>query len=268
MFERLWNLPRELFWVMKNRLPYRLAGESPLLTPQIPIVFERLMPPQQQRFRALQRRYPRAADDNGLDPFSGLEWLYILDVCDQFMKIIPTAGRALDVGCADFGYLPALYRFYPAAWDGIELDAHQRYYNGHHRRSYGQAMAARYEGCRYLARDVMELQGRYDLITWFLPFVLPEAQAAYGLPARFFQPQRLLEHVLTLLEPQGVLLIVNQGAREADAQLGLLLDCAADFDELGPICSVFSPFSQPRYGGRITALHQGVCRETHRSCPS
>jgi hypothetical protein len=141
-----------------------------------------LAPPARAYAEALGARYPLAGLLAATGPIERGESLYVLDVLDRYLSPVPAGARGLDVGAKYGAYLPGLATFAPGAWDVIERDAHRRYVTGHTRRSVGEAIAARFPGCRYLAGDVRALSGSYARITWFLPFVVPEPHLAWGLP--------------------------------------------------------------------------------------
>ncbi|HNH49882.1 MAG TPA: hypothetical protein PKY30_22755, partial [Myxococcota bacterium] len=169
-----------------------------------------------QRLAELAERYrvhdlPRCCGEIEL-----AESLYTLDILDRYMPSLNMANQdikprppfdtstpnistqhkvGLDVGCKSGATLPGLHVWAPG-WDGIELDAHRRYWLGHTRRAVGEAVAATLPGSRYLAGDVRSLRGHYPRITWFLPFLFPEPLEAWGLPARYLAPEQTLVHVL------------------------------------------------------------------------
>lgn len=181
------------------------------------------------------------------------ENLYLLDVLTQCVPPRAAGSRGLDIGCRSFSHLPALSAFMPGSWTGVELDAHARYWNGYTRRAYGEWMAAQRAQCRFIAGSLLQVEGSYDLISWTLPFVLPEPLAAWGLPSRFFEPLALLRHAQKLLAPGGVMLIINQGEVEAAEQQQLLTACNMAFRPLGQLHSPFSAFRQPRFAVLVQA---------------
>jgi hypothetical protein len=179
------------------------------------------------------------------------EWresLYVLDVLTTHLPPTLPAGRGLDVGAKNGCTLPGLATASPRAWDAVELDAHRRYLWGSTRRVYGEALARRFEGCRFIAGSVADQLGPWALVTWFLPFLNAQPLAAWGLPARFLEPERLLRHVLQRVVPGGVVLLVNQGEEEAALQQQLLERVGARFDAVGRITSPLSPFQKERFG--------------------
>ncbi len=182
-------------------------------------------------------------------PIERDESLYTLDLLDRFAEA-GTKGRGLDVGSKYGGYLPGLATHSAGGWDCIERDAHRRYLDGTTRRAVGEAIAARFAGCRFIAGDVRELEGRYRRITWFLPFVVEVPHLAWGLPRSLFDPVATLAAVWSLLEPGGELLVLNQGEAERDVQGELFAGAGIRAESLGAIESVLSPYRKSRFGWR------------------
>lgn len=181
------------------------------------------------------------------------ESLYVLDVVRSAMPpagALPP-GRALDVGSKNGTYLPGLAAALPRGWDAVEVDAHRRYLWGATRRAYGEAMAAGLPDARFYAADVRVLPGPWAAVTWFLPFLTPAPLEAWGLPDDLLAPEALLRHVVDRLVPGGVLLLVNQGEREAAIQRELLDRVGVRYEALGPITSALSPFQRERFGYRV-----------------
>lgn len=204
------------------------------------------------RAEALGARYPLAPLLAATGIVERDESLYTLDLLDRFLTPVPAGARALDVGSKYGAYLPGLATF-GGAWDAVERDAHRRYLTGHTRRAVGEAIAARFAGCRFLPGDVRDLGGSYARITWFLPFVVPEPHTAWGLPAELFDPPGALAAVLRLLAPGGELLVLNQGEAEAEVQAGLFAAANVAAEALGRVESPLSPYRKPRFGWRLRA---------------
>ena len=91
-----------------------------------------------------------------------------------------------------------------------------------------------------------------EAATLFLPFVFKDPCLAWGLPGDFFQPEALLDHVVGLLKPGGVLLITNQGLAEAAEQRRLLrpLEAAGRLQliDRGAMPDAFLEYRYRRYG--------------------
>lgn len=151
-----------------------------------------------------------------------LQWLELLDSIRDQLAWQPTGPlNVLDVGAKNFYYAPTLVAFWqsfgqPVTLTGIELDAFRVYRDRHSRADYAAWYAK--DLATYLAGDALTHQGRYQAISLFYPFVLPSPLIKWGLPLHAFQPGRLLDHIWTLLDPGGLLVVVNQGLSEWAAQ--------------------------------------------------
>jgi len=240
-----------------NELGFRLRARlawSPAFRPPRPRSFEddcrRLRPEARARALELAQLYPQAATWSRLLGFG--EWHEALFVLDWLQgRERPAKARAcLDVGSKNGIHLPALHAVLPVPWTLVELDAHRRYGTGHTRRARAEALLSAYPGCHFLAASVTDVRpppGGFDVITWSLPFVFVEPLHRWGLPPRFFQPDRLLGHVLSLLAREGVLHLVNQGEGERDEQLRLLEVAGAHVSRVEPLPAVLSPFRRTRW---------------------
>jgi SAM-dependent methyltransferase len=239
---------REMRWQLKQLLRFSpaLTKKNTLGNPDT--VLKRFDTAQLQRYQQLQQSYSLDDWPRLCDKVEYIENLYVLDVLTQHLPTPLSGGRGLDIGCRNFSHLPALSAFMHATWDGVELDAYARYLNGYTRRAYGEWMAKQREQARYIAGSLLDVNGRYDLIVWILPFIVPAPLRAWGLPSRFFQPLQLLQHAYALLNPGGFMLIVNQGDAEAEVQQQLLDAAAITARPLGELRSPFSPFRNKRMG--------------------
>lgn len=207
---------------------------------------------QHQRFAELLQRYRLTDWPRLCVAIEYRENLTLLDLLDQHVPRATTNQRGLDIGCRNFSYLPALSAFSAGAWDGVELDAHARYWNGFTRRAYGEWMARQRSNCHYIAGSLLDLHGRYDLVIWLLPFVASRPLELWGLPQRFFQPLQLLRHAHARLQPGGRLFIVNQGEAEAEVQAELFAEAGIEATALGEMRSPFSPFRNQRFGWLVS----------------
>lgn len=228
--------------------------------------------------RELMAREFQLVEKYGLQSFRSassrlryVETLTCLDYLDRLLVdvALPTPADGtpmawLDVGAKNWAYVEALYRYarqHPSGFrlHGIELDGYRRYINGHTRAGAARSFIRDYPEATYHVGDVMAHYQRYDVITWFLPFVFPQPCVAWGLPLSCYKPQAMLDHVVSLLNPGGILVILNQGQDEADEQGRLLISSAKCRD----LCCLhqalllpesFAPFRYSRYGW--------VCRKT------
>jgi hypothetical protein len=200
------------------------------------------------RLQKLAGRFPLAGWARHCSLGEWRESLYALDVLDRYLPRPPPAGRCLDVGAKNGCMLPGLATAVPSGWDAVELDAHRRYAWGSTRRVYGEALAAAFPGCRFVAGDVRTLPGPYALVTWFLPFLSEGPVRAWGLPPEVLAPEALLRHVTGTLVPGGLLLVVNQGEAEAGLQAALFARCGLRARPLGEVSSPLSPYRRRRLG--------------------
>jgi hypothetical protein len=150
------------------------------------------------------------------------ENLYVLDVLE---RAAPDAARGVsalttDVGSKDFVYAPALAAFTEGgAVHGVEIDGHVVYRDLYSRADHARAYARLAEpGATYHVRDFAEFRppAPATLITMFFPFVTEFALVRWGLPRRTYRPQEIFSHAVRLLEPGGLLVVVNHSFEERD----------------------------------------------------
>ena len=209
------TLPLEFDWFFQGRLTLsapvikrRLHDAQRLLVG--------LTPAQRQRHHTLAAHYPLDAWPRVCTSREYLINLHTLDMLDRYAGAVP--GRGLDIGAGNWVYLPALLSWSGQPWDAVELDAHRRDWTLATRHAYARVMQQLCDDCRYHTGSLLAQGGRYGCITWFLPYVLPAPLRAARLPYRHFEPQSLLRHAWSLLQPGGTLYVVNQGEDEAAAQ--------------------------------------------------
>lgn len=172
--------------------------------------------------------------------------LYILDILD---KIVPTtSGPALDVGSARWWYLPALKAFHPSHITGVDLPAAQRGKRFDNWLAHAEFVSKAYPDANYRAECITEQKNRFRFITWFLPYVAIEPLLSASLPEYNFDPTGLFRYVWRLLEPDGILFIVNQGKAEAILQQQIFEFERFEVESLGVLDSPFKAFHYPRYG--------------------
>lgn len=217
--------------------------------------------------QALMARYDldglrqRATAQRFLENLAYLEWL------DHGFQVVPSVLKALanqpcmnwlDVGAKNWAYVDALDAFsrrhcqQAYRLDGLEVDPHRRYTDLTTRIQAAEAYTRPLPNAQYHCMDALHWRRKAHIISHFLPFVVKEPHLAWGLPLAHYQPQALLRHLLDLLEPGGVLFVVNQGEWEMTAQQELWEQCAdkARFQlwNLGELPSGFMAYRYPRYG--------------------
>ena len=206
----------------------------------------RLTPAQQaqasDRQAALQAAYPALASwPAKLPDMVRCESLSMLSLLHDHLPAEAVGSRWLDVGsknaAAAFGIatLAARRCSTPLQLDLVELDAGRRYRGGLRRIDHGVTLAdaaTRWLGdayqVRYLAKDVRQQAGCYDVITWCLPFLFAQPHQAWGLPLSLLDPRGALSAVTNQLAPGGHLLIMNLNSIEAEKQRELLREMPFD----------------------------------------
>ncbi len=202
------------------------------------------------RHAELAKKYDLSKWPSVCTPSEYRESLWVLDLLDRWVVSVAPPGQCLDVGSKNGAYLPGCCAALPGPWTGVELDAHRRYVNLATRRGHALGLLAAYPASRYVAGSVTEIQGTFSAITWFLPFIIPEPFDAWELPKKFYEPERLLNHVWSLLAPGGVLLLVNQEEEEAEVQAKMFAAAGISVEPLGVIESPVSPYRVRRFGFR------------------
>ncbi len=177
---------------------------------------------------------------------------YVYDILSQFLK--PKERdflRVLDIGSKNWAYVGGEYRFFRQfspnlELDGVEIDAYRLYSNLYSRYETAKFYTKGLEGVNYYPDDLLNISGEYDYIVWLLPFVTPYPLKRWGLPKKYFMPEKLLKHAFGLLE--GEMFIVNQGEEEAEIQRALLEKLKIPYKFLGTISSKALEFKNLRYG--------------------
>ncbi|HEY9687510.1 MAG TPA: hypothetical protein V6C52_11085 [Coleofasciculaceae cyanobacterium] len=209
----------------------------------------------------LSRLYRSATRQRTLETLSCLEWLDHLASVEPgwFERAFQAEQfRWLDVGAKNWAYVEALQAFIrartdaPFRLDGVELDPNRRYTDFRTRRQYAERFIQPIPEARYHAGNILSWQQPAAIISHFLPFVFRDPLLDWGLPEKCFQPQAILNHLLSLLPPGGLLLIVNQGEEEAREQEALFQTAAGQlplrWKSLGQLPASFIEYRYSRYG--------------------
>ncbi|MBQ8635603.1 hypothetical protein IJ425_05580 [bacterium] len=182
-----------------------------------------------------------------------LENLYVFDILSQsFLPAEFESVDILDIGCKNFFYAQGEYQFFKTFakdvfLDGVELDAYRLYSNFFTRYEVAKFYIKGNENIKYIADNLLNIKKQYDYITWFLPFVKYAPHKYWGLPNKYFMPEKLLEYAYSLLKPNGKMLIVNQGIEEAKIQKKLLEKLCLKYVEKGIVKSDFLEYKNDRY---------------------
>lgn len=183
-----------------------------------------------------------------------LENLYTEELLSRFFSNLDKDGVSLlDIGCKNWFYAKGEFdflrkRYAKFTMDGVELDAYRLYSNFYSRLEVAKYYTKELENTNYIVANLLELDKKYDYITWFLPFVVIQPHVFWGLPKKYFYPPKMLAHAYSLLNKNGEMLIINQTELEANVQRELLEELKIPYEFLGEIKSEYFQYSYPRYG--------------------
>ena len=171
------------------------------------------------------------------------ETVYHLDVLDELGRLVSNGGLkarrdgaareavyAIDVGSKDFRYALAIERWITSEYAakmhlcGVEIDGNGVYRNLHTRRARAEAhCVAVGPHVRYVVDDFLTHPfERVDVVTAFFPFVLPFAIEEWGLPMRYFAPEKFFARYKELIRDGGMLIIANHTTEEKQRTLELI----------------------------------------------
>lgn len=134
-----------------------------------------------------------------------------------------TVYRALDVGSQDWFYVFGLEKWLKhvanshgrkIALKGIELDGYGIYPDFHSRKDYADTYVAQTENplVDYEVKDFLKFKDAdqnsgFDFISIFYPFVTRYQLLFWGLPLRFFSPEKFMAHAAALTKKEGWLVV-------------------------------------------------------------
>lgn len=200
------------------------------------------------------------------------ENLYTLKLLEDSLNKTPfntknDTLKILDIGSKNFSYAPAIYNFFKhfkcsnntktqVILNGIEIDPYRMLSDLHSRYDYAQYYIKNLDNTKYITGNLLDHdENNYDIITWFLPFIIKDPLISWGLPARYFKPEKMLKHAYKLLSPRGIILLVNQGKTEKQAQVDLIKELNLNYTEPDEsYTNCFSPYKLERY---ITIITKG-----------
>lgn len=183
-----------------------------------------------------------------------LDNLALLELLENNIKVEKENPRILDIGSKNWFYAAGEYKFFvynnfeKEIWlDGIEIDAFRMYSNFYTRRDYAGYYTKYLANCRYFFGDLLKHREKYDYITWFFPFVTEFPLLEWGLPLNTFKPLEMLQHAAGLLNPNGIMLIVNQDENEYMIQEKLLKKAKLAYAKKGNFKNSFINYEHSRY---------------------
>ncbi|MEW5822684.1 MAG: hypothetical protein AB1782_20995 [Cyanobacteriota bacterium] len=175
--------------------------------------------------------------------------------------------KILDIGSKNFSYAISLNNFFSLFHpsyktnriiylDGIEIDPYRIMVDLHSRYDYAMYYIKDLQNTKYITSNLLDFkENQYDIITWFLPFIVKEPLLNWGLPLKYFEPENMLKHAYNLLKSQGIILVVNQSEIEFKIQLQIIKGLGLNYIEIEkPYSNYFSPFKHERY---ITVVKKG-----------
>ena len=185
---------------------------------------------------------------------------YLFEILTNYFPIdFEESISVLDIGSKNWAYVKGEYDFFKnysnqLILDGVEIDAYRLNSNFYSRYEIAQFYIKNLQGVNlevnqgvnYYPDNLLNINKKYDYIIWLLPFVTIYPLQKWGLPKKYFMPEKLLEHAYKLLNKQ--MLIVNQGEEEAEIQKTMFDNLGIEYKELGTIESQALEFKNSRYG--------------------
>ncbi len=204
------------------------------------------------------RSYTKFSRKNYNGQIKNTESDYVFDILNEYFEIeFQDNISILDIGSKNWAYVRGEYNFFSQygknlKLDGVEIDAYRLYSNLYSRYEVAKFYIKDLDGVNYIPDDVLNIQTKYDYIIWLLPFVTIYPLKKWGLPEKYFMPERLLEHAYSILDKK--MLIINQGEEEAEIQKTLLDKAGICYTFLGEIVADKTIFKNKRYGYLIKKI--------------
>lgn len=203
--------------------------------------------------QSLSEKYDLEELKNSTTRNNYIENLYFIDILDQYLKVeYKKELKVLDIGSKNWFYAKGEYFFFKnhsdkLFLDGIELDPNRLYSNFYSRKEVAKFHTKGLIGVNYIEGDFLKHNKKYDCIIWILPFIKKYPHLKWGLPLECFKPNEMLKHAYESLNEGGQMLIVNQGKEEFEIQKQLLEQAGINYQDIGKIESIFSPYKIDRY---------------------
>jgi len=184
-----------------------------------------------------------------------LENLAVIELLENSLSIHESENsiKVLDVGSKNWFYASGEWHYFKYAGnnkeiflDGIEIDAFRVYSDFHTRYDYAQSYIKNLENTRYIAKDFLKHDEKYDYIIWFFPFVTEFPLMEWGLPLSKFKPDEMLKHAYNSLNPNGKILIVNQDENEYALQENLIKSLNLHYEKKGNFENSFIEYERKR----------------------
>jgi len=179
--------------------------------------------------------------------------LYLLDIFDKFITKKSNKNiTVLDIGSKNWDYVKSEYTFFNSfseniLLNGIELDAYRMNTHFYNRYEIAKFYTKDLAKTNYITDDFLTHKQKYDYIVWILPFILKYPLLKWGLPLKYFKPEKMLIHALELLKPEGELFIINQGEEEYKVQQELYKNLNISYELFGEIEDKIGIFKNQRF---------------------
>lgn len=178
----------------------------------------------------LEKLYQNSGAKNYRENLFYLEML--LRALNTSVPPFPETLLAADIGPSHWFYVQALYAAFK--WwhapegrqvnlTGFEVDAYRVYGDFRARKDHALAHMRDLNTVKYFPKKFTKQPATFDVITMLFPFVFIRDHLQWGLPTSLFDPAQLLKAAWDSLRPNGLLLIVNQGEQEHQAQKEMLI---------------------------------------------
>jgi hypothetical protein len=208
----------------------------------------------------LMKKYQLDFLKNNSSTQNYLENLYLIDILDKYLEIKPQETlNILDIGCKNWFYAKGEYFFFKKFSEnlflkGIELDSNRLYTNFYTRKEVAKYHIQNLKGVDYIEGDFLEQNNQFNYIIWILPFVVKTPLIKWGLPEKYFQPEKMLKHAFKSLSPNGKLFIINQGFAEYEEQIKFCEKLNLKYKKIGEINSDFLKYKNKRYSVLIEKI--------------
>lgn len=208
-----------------------------------------------EREKELVEKYELDFLKNNSTRHNYLENLYTIDLLDKYYKIQGSDEiKVLDIGCKNWFYAKGEYFFFKKYCnklflDGIELDTQRLYSNFYSRGEAAKFYIKGLENMNYIEGDFLTHSGKYDYLVWILPFVFEYPHLKWGLPDKYFEPEKMLRHAYDSFNKSngGKIFVLNQGEVEFEAQKSLCEKLNIPYTAIGKVESEFLAYKPARY---------------------
>ena len=252
------NLKNRFDFFMRNHITFSRKNYTEGVNQENAVNFENIFENDEQKnlYLALIQKYDLNPFYN-LNKVNFLTNLHYLAVFDKYISPPQKENvSVLDIGSKNWNYAGSEYAFFKKyakslTLTGIELDGYRLCTNLYNRYEIAKFYTKCLPNTNYIIGDFMEHNEKYDYIIWILPFITEYPHLKWGLPLKYFQPEKMLEHAHNLLNKNGEMLIINQGETEYKIQTELNKKLNLNYEPTGEIKSICSPFKNKRFCSKI-----------------